>query len=335
MRSNKRHRLLCFVFLRKFLRLSMNIYVNWSRKVTWKWGPVMETGMSTSNVKLCVGGSPVKQNPPSPLPPKSTNLQLSPLSALNCTFSKVKYPLHQHSKSNTARLELDHNSTAEETALCITANSPHIRSCFKNTGKSSETHLSQPRYGSLSVFPKEANMWQIITHWMKRRMKQTEKDGLRYSEPTTEVASGGTGRSVTSKTLPSVALLQTDSGKWLREPCPCWRPPFKTSRVGSQASWQTYLALAGKPGELLAPASQICTFSNEMRWLPGCSSPTFAWKARKRMQRKRTTKQPANCTLGCPVLGWLFFSHERIWLNLAQSPLKTDRKLHLAVSETP
>lgn len=42
----------------------MNIYVNWSRKVTWKWGPVMETGMSTSNVKLGVGGSPVKQNPP-------------------------------------------------------------------------------------------------------------------------------------------------------------------------------------------------------------------------------------------------------------------------------
>lgn len=108
----------CFVLLfsESFYGQYMNIYMNWSRKVTWKWGPVMETGMSTSHVKLCAGGSPVKQDPLIPISPKSTNLRLPHfVSSELYTFSKVKYLLHQHSESNTERLELYHNSTAEET----------------------------------------------------------------------------------------------------------------------------------------------------------------------------------------------------------------------------
>lgn len=40
---------------------------------------------------------------------------------------------------------------------------------------------------------------------------EADSTGLHYSESTAEVASGGTRLSVTSKTLPSVALLQTDA----------------------------------------------------------------------------------------------------------------------------
>lgn len=40
---------------------------------------------------------------------------------------------------------------------------------------------------------------------------EADSTGLHYSESIAEVASGGTRLSVTSKTLPSVALLQTDA----------------------------------------------------------------------------------------------------------------------------
>lgn len=162
----------------------MNIYMNWSRKVSWKWGPVMETGnehiqcqallwrFSSKNKTPLISFSPQKYKPPA-LPFVSSKLSVFK--------SEISFA-HQHGNSNTVRLELYHNSTAEETALHVTVNSPHLRSCFKRTGKSSETHLSQSMYGSLRVFFPRG--WHVANHHpLKRRMKR-DSTGLHYSKST-------------------------------------------------------------------------------------------------------------------------------------------------------
>lgn len=140
---------------------------------------------------------------------------------------------------------------------------------------------------------------------------EADSIGLHYLESTIDVASGRIGWSVpvTSQALPSAALLLNKLGSvsdW--EPCFCGRSLFKISQAGSHTRWQTYLAIACKPGELLALANQICTFSNEMQWLPGCSSPTLAWMTRKKMQRKWTTKAAFELHTGmsCVRVAFLF-----------------------------
>lgn len=132
------------LFSESFYGQYMNIDMNRSRKVTWKWGPVMETGMSTSHVKLCAGGSPVKQDPSSPFPPKVQTSGSPTLSALNYIRFQ-KWNIFLASTVNQIQNNLSSTTIQQQRklALYITVNSPHIRSCFRNPGKSRATHLSQ------------------------------------------------------------------------------------------------------------------------------------------------------------------------------------------------
>lgn len=148
-----------------------------------------------------------------------------------------------------------------------------------------------------------ATLWHTITFWREGWRRQCWSPLLRVYN-----------RCALRKNWPGCSLPQQSPafGAWvteqigLREPRPFWHPLFKTSRAGSPAHCRTYLPAACEPGELLALANQICTFSSAMQGLPGRSSPTFARMTRNKMQRKWTTKAACELHTGMSCVGVAF-----------------------------
>lgn len=140
---------------------------------------------------------------------------------------------------------------------------------------------------------------------------EADSIGLHYLESTIDVASGRIACSVpvTSQALPSAALLLNTLGSvsdW--ESLVSVDVLFsKSHRRGvtqdDKLTWQL----------LISPASSLPWKIKSALFPTKCSGCRAAhhlhlldWRG-KRCRGSGQQKQLSNCTLGCPVLGWLFF----------------------------
>lgn len=151
----------------------------------------------------------------------------------------------------------------------------------------------------LSAFSKEANKWQIATFWREGWSRQ---GCLHYLESRQMWHQEAQTRVLPSPARPCLQQLWLPN-KWLRDPCLRCRPLFKTSQAGSHARLTCYL-LAGLASfwqvksALFPPKRGGHRAAHHLQLLK--------WRG-KRCRGSGQQKQPANCTLGCPVLGWLLF----------------------------
>lgn len=260
--------------------------------------------MTTSKARLCgavsLGQDCMKTETPSfTFPPKRTNVPLSPLSALNYTFSNVKYLFRQHSQSNANGWSSI--TIQQQRKLSIqqwTVNTQEAALKLQG-GKVKHTCHSQ------CMFPWVLSPQKLVSDKLSHSEERDEEDsvGLCHSESTTEVPSGKTGRAVpfTSKALPSAAL-SLNKLDW--ESLALSDIPFsKPHRQGVVQADQLTCQLLVSPASYLPWQIKSALSPAKCR---GCQAAhhlhLLEWRG-TRCRGSGQQKQPANCTLGCPVLG--------------------------------
>lgn len=322
----------CFVsfFSESVYGQYMNIYMNWSRKVAWKWGQWRTRTWAHPTSSSALAVLQENKTPSSPFPPK-VQTSGSPLCQLwtvcfqkgNMFFASTVNQIQNGLSSTTVQQQ-------RKVALYSCKQSTHQKLLQKSRDIKRNT-LITIHLCLLRVFPKEANIWQIITLWREGWSRQHWSPLFRVYNR------GGIRRNravATSKILPSVALFQTDSVSDWGSPVLADVPLSKPQGWGVQRvdklTWHSLVNPARswpcqvKPA-LFPTECGGCRAAHHLhlleRWGKGC---------------RGSGQQSSLRTAHWDVLCWVAFLFP--WEDLTNpGPIssQTDRKSHLAVSEPP